>query len=87
MDPVPLKLSLHRSVRLERSRSGELHVIKRFERRGHGPLASAHDRRRARREYELLSALHARGLPVPRPLGIERRDGGWEVAMEWIEDA
>jgi len=72
-------------VWLEQAPSGSLRVIKRFER--HGPLASAHDRRRARREFALLSALHARGLPVPRPLGVERRDAGWEVAMEWIANA
>jgi tRNA A-37 threonylcarbamoyl transferase component Bud32 len=82
---VLLKSSLHRSVWLEQAPSGALRVIKRFERRG--PLASAHDRRRAQRELELLSALHARGLSVPRPLGLERRDAGWEVAMEWIADA
>ncbi len=78
-----LKQGPARSVRLELS--PEVRVVKRFE--SAGLLALRHDAARARREHELLSVLHARGLPVPRPLGLTRRGRGWEVAMEWIEGA
>ena len=60
-------------------------VVKRFA--GRGLFAAARDAARARREHELLVELHERGLPVPRPLAIERRGDGWEVAMQWIPRA
>lgn len=63
--------------------SGRARIVKRFERGG--PLGWIRDRRNARREFALLRELHARGLPVPRPLGLERRGAGFEVAMERIE--
>jgi len=83
-----LKQSPARSVRLEPAAptsGGAARVVKRFASRG--PLGRARDGARARREIELLRALHALGLPVPRPLALEARDGGWEVAMEHLDGA
>ncbi|HVS17816.1 MAG TPA: lipopolysaccharide kinase InaA family protein, partial [Planctomycetota bacterium] len=88
MDVRTLKSSPARSVRLE-SEPGAgddaRRVVKRFA--GSGLFAATRDAARARREHELLSELHARGLPVPRPFSLERRDDGWEVAMQWIPRA
>ena len=84
MEVRTLKSSPARSVRLE-SGGEARRVVKRFASRG--LLSAARDAARARREHELLGELSARGLPVPRPLSLERRDDGWEVAMEWIPDA
>lgn len=83
-----LKQSPARSVRLELpapSSLGAPRVVKRFQSRG--PLGRARDGARARREMELLRELHGRGLPVPRPLALEERDGGWEVEMEHLAGA
>jgi tRNA A-37 threonylcarbamoyl transferase component Bud32 len=81
-----LKRSPARSVRLEAAPDGASSVVvKRFA--GPGLLAPARDRARARREHELLVRLHALGLPVPRPLALERRQGGWEVEMECVPRA
>jgi tRNA A-37 threonylcarbamoyl transferase component Bud32 len=91
-----LKSSPSRSVRLEyeahaddeagpRTGPTQPRVVKRFA--GEGLLAAPRDAARAKREYELLVHLHSLGLPVPRPLSLERRAGGWEVAMEWIQGA
>lgn len=80
-----LKDSLHRSVRLEIDAAGAHSVVKRFASRTFA--AATLDRARASREHRLLGDLSARGLPTPRPLGLERVDGGWEVRMEWIAGA
>jgi hypothetical protein len=84
-----LKTGPARSVRLElpggSAGADAPRVVKRFA--GRGLFAAARDAARARREHELLVELHGRGLPVPRPLAIERRDDGWEVAMQWIPRA
>lgn len=85
MDVQTLKSSPARSVRLETAPGGDARVVKRFASRG--VFSAARDAARARREHELLVELHARGLPVPRPLGLEQRGAGWEVAMEWIPHA
>ncbi len=60
-------------------------VAKRF--LGGGLLRSLRARAGARREHSLLEALAEAGLPVPRPLGLARFPGGWEVRMEAIPDA
>jgi tRNA A-37 threonylcarbamoyl transferase component Bud32 len=80
-----LKDSLHRSVRLEVDADGRRTVVKRFSSRT--LAASTLDRARAAREHRLLGELVARGIPAPRPLSLERVEGGWEVRMEWIADA
>jgi tRNA A-37 threonylcarbamoyl transferase component Bud32 len=80
-----LKDSLHRSVRLEVDADGRRTVVKRFSSRT--LAASTLDRARAAREHRLLGELAARGIPAPRPLALERVDGGWEVRMEWVADA
>ncbi len=82
-----LKLSPARSVRVESSPPdcASPRLVKRF--RSQGPFASARDRARAEREIELLRELHGRGLAVPRPIELCARDGGWEVAMEFLADA
>ena len=81
-----LKESPARRVRLEREAGADApRVVKRFE--SAGLFAARKDASRARREHELLEHLHAEGLAVPRPYGLERSGGAWEVAMEWIPDA
>ena len=65
-------------------REGEI-VIKAF--RHPAPWWRWRDRWRARNEVAVLSFLHARGLCVPRALGVERADGWWHARLEWIEDA
>lgn len=88
MDSRTLKTGPSRSVRLERPDdhgADAPRIVKRFASRG--LLAAARDASRARREHALLSELHGRGLPVPRPLALERRGDGWEVAMQWIPRA
>lgn len=72
-------------MRLEIDASGARTIVKRFASRG--LAASTLDRARAAREHRLLRDLSARGLPTPRPLALERVDGGWEVRMESIDDA
>jgi hypothetical protein len=64
-------------------------VVKSFER--HGAWLGFLDRRRAQRELAVLEELFARGLPVPRPLGLERapRGGerpvrGWRARIGWL---
>jgi hypothetical protein len=89
VEPRTLKTSPARSVRLELCADGDgsaaPRVVKRFA--GRGLFAAPRDAARARREHALLVELHAGGLPVPRPLSLERRGDGWEVAMEWIPEA
>jgi tRNA A-37 threonylcarbamoyl transferase component Bud32 len=82
-----LKRSPARSVRLEAraSDSQAPRIVKRF--RSQGPFAAARDRARAEREIELLRELHGLGLSVPRPIELVARDGGWEVAMEFLAGA
>jgi tRNA A-37 threonylcarbamoyl transferase component Bud32 len=76
-----LKSGYARSVYLEPG-SG---VVKRFHHPG--TLQACFDRRRAAAEERLLAALGARALPVPRPLGVRRRNGAWELVMQEIEGA
>jgi RIO-like serine/threonine protein kinase len=86
-----LKSSPARSVRLEYGGGtdgrgeAEPRVVKRFA--AGGLFSVPRDAARARREHALLTELHACGLPVPRPLSLERRGDGWEVAMQWIPQA
>lgn len=49
------------------------------------PLMRWRDGRRARRELDVLARLAALGLPVPRPLGFERRDGAACARIAWVE--
>ncbi len=80
-----LKLSPSRSVRRAAGAAGAGVVIKRFA--GSGSLAAWKDARRARREFEMLEWLHGAGLAVPRPLALERVEGGYEVRMQEIPGA
>ena len=59
-------------------------VIKRFH---HPHLGAWRDRSRARAEHRALALLHAAGLRVPAPLGVERTPAGWTVRMEHVEGA
>lgn len=77
-----LKSSPAREVRVERDADGGERVVKRFA--SPGVVARLFDRRRAERELELLAFLAAEGVPVPRPLGLARRAGGFEVASEHL---
>ena len=81
-----LKTGASRSVLLER-RGGDAGgvVVKRFHHPG--PLRLLRDRRRALSEFRALKALRAHGLPVPRPRGLRRDGGGWQVVMDWIPAA
>jgi tRNA A-37 threonylcarbamoyl transferase component Bud32 len=79
-----LKSGARRSVALVRDAQG-VRVLKRYHARG--ALARARDARRAREEHALLARLHALGLPVPRPLGIQEGERGPELVLEWIEGA
>lgn len=60
-------------------------VVKAF--RHPSPWLRWRDAVRARRELALLGTLFERGLPVPRPLGFERRDGAACARIAWIADA
>ena len=96
--PEVLKQGVARSVRLVRGGAGEAgdgdRIVKLFRsRRGLPALLAGlapldRDRVRAAREHDVLTALYARGIRVPRPLGLAPADGGgWEVTMECIPDA
>ncbi|MBM3992080.1 MAG: hypothetical protein FJ298_13875 [Planctomycetes bacterium] len=80
-----LKTGLRRSVRLERDADGIRTVVKRFASRG--LVAASLDRARAAAEHRMLTELFERGLAVPRPIGCERVEGGWEVRMEWLGES
>lgn len=60
-------------------------IVKRF----HSPgwLDRFQDRFRARRELIALQRLAERGLPVPRPVGVHRREGRWELVLEELTGA
>lgn len=79
-----LKSGTRRSVALVRDEQG-VRVLKRYHARG--ALSRQRDAARAREEHELLARLHALGLPVPRPLGIQVGARGPELVLEWIEGA
>lgn len=79
-----LKQTPSRSVRLER-RGETWVVVKRF--RHADRWARPFDGARAKREFEILEHLAARGVRVPHPLSLESRDGGCEVVMQWIANA
>ena len=59
-------------------------IVKRYH--APGPLDRLRDPARARREFETLGLLHAAGLPVPRPLGVERTEAGVELTMEHVAE-
>jgi lipopolysaccharide kinase (Kdo/WaaP) family protein len=79
---TPLKQSLARTVLLEEGQDGVRRIVKRF--RSTGPWARWRDRSRARREFDVLRELHARGASVPEPFDLRRAGEAWEVAMEWL---
>lgn len=79
-----LKTNLNRTVFLERRGEGGI-VIKRFH--SPGALRRLTDGRRAAREFRMLSELHELGLPVPEPIELRKRDGRWEVLLNWIPGA
>jgi len=79
-----LKSGTRRSVALVRDAQG-VRVLKRYHARG--ALSRQRDASRARAEHALLARLHALGLPVPRPLGIQIGERGPELVLEWIEGA
>lgn len=78
-----LKSSRSRSVRVETDDTGRTRVVKRFA--SENELSRLFDRRRAERELELLELCRRGGVPVPRPLGLVRREGGFEVATELLD--
>lgn len=80
-DSTLLKSSPSRSVLRE---PGGV-VLKRF----HSPtlLGRIRDRQRAERESRALERLRQAGLPAPRPLGVSRVDGAWELRMQDIAGA
>jgi tRNA A-37 threonylcarbamoyl transferase component Bud32 len=80
-----IESSLNRSAWLERPGAGPPRFVKRFEHSG--ALGRLRDRARAEREARLLAALAARGLPVPRPLGVSADRRAVELAMQAIEGA
>jgi len=80
-----IKEGPNRSVRVETDPGGCSRVVKRY--RAQGWLQRFGDRARAEREFRVLTELHGRGLPVPRPLGLTRCAGAWELACEWIPGA
>lgn len=79
-----LKQTPSRSVRLEQ-RGATYVVVKRFHHADR--WARPFDAARAKREFAILEHLIARGVRVPHPLSLEPRDGGFEVAMQWIAGA
>ncbi len=82
--PALLKTNLNRTVLRDREANREI-VVKRFH--SPGALRRLADGRRAAREFEVLSGLHERGLPVPEPLELRKRDEHWEVVSAWIPNA
>lgn len=66
-------------------------LVKRFH--NPGAVQALRDRARADAEHDVLAALRARHVPVPRPLEVRRARrsrglaGGWEVVMERIPDS
>jgi len=77
-----LKSSAHRSTRT--GGEGDDEVRKLFHSKGWRRLG---DRRRAEREYRQLQLAFTAGLPVPRPLGLNREPAGWCLSMERIANA
>ena len=75
----PLKQGPKRTILLEGT-SSPRRVVKRFH--SPGTVDGIKDGLRAWREYRALCRLRRRGLPVPRPLGVRRRDGSWELVQE-----
>lgn len=80
-DSTLLKSSPSRSVL--REPGGVL--LKRF----HSPslLGRIRDRQRAERESQALERLRQAGLPAPRPLGVSRAQGAWELRMQEVPGA
>ncbi|MGK0217487.1 MAG: hypothetical protein ACI9HE_000965 [Planctomycetota bacterium] len=81
LDRTLLKSSPSRSVLRE---TGGV-VLKRF----HHPslLGRLRDKHRAERERRALEQLRAAGLPAPRPLGVSRARGAWELHMQEVPGA
>ncbi|HIF39927.1 MAG TPA: hypothetical protein EYQ74_02355 [Planctomycetes bacterium] len=75
----PLKQGPKRTILLEGT-SSPRRVVKRFH--SPGAVDGLKDGLRAWREYRALRRLRRRGLPVPRPLGVRRRSGSWELVQE-----
>lgn len=82
--PAVLKTGARRTVTREVV-DGVPRIVKRF----HAPglLDRVADRYRARREHAALARLQSRGLPVPHPVGVRRREGRWELVLEDLEDS
>lgn len=81
--------SPRRSVVLEvrKGSDGERRVVcKHFHSSGSLSRLHLRDRQRARRETRILTELFESGVPVPRPLGVERTPHGWQAVLEWIPD-
>ncbi len=84
-----LKRGPNRSVLREEVRDGEpardagaVRIVKRFHRQGPARFA---DRRRARREKNVLDRLRELGLPAPRTGDVARElDGAWVLAMDCV---
>ncbi|MAF64317.1 MAG: hypothetical protein CMJ84_01485 [Planctomycetes bacterium] len=83
--PATLKRNLNRTVSLTCEAGGSEVVVKRFH--AAGAFARLGDRRRARREHAALVRLRTQGVRVPAPLAWRRRDGAWELVLEWIRDS
>lgn len=79
-----LKRTRGRTV--HRERRGDAACIVKSLRRD-GLLGGARARRRALREASVATALAEAGLPAPRALGVERRDGAWCVVLEQVRAA
>lgn len=75
----PLKQGPKRTILLEGT-SSPRRVVKRFH--SPGAVDGLKDGLRAWREYRALRRLRRLGLPVPRPLGVRRRSGSWELIQE-----
>lgn len=83
--PRTLKTSAKRSVVLE-AIQGTPRVLKRFH--APRPVDRWFDRFRASRERRGLERLRTAGLSAPQPLEVRRgAEGGWELVLEWVEDA
>ncbi|MDA1265505.1 MAG: phosphotransferase, partial [Planctomycetota bacterium] len=79
-----LKTGARRTVTREWE-GGRSQIVKRYHARGVWNRVG--DRLRAAREFAALEQLAARGLPVPAPIEVRRRNGQWELILEDLSDA